>query len=84
MASTQLIGPTEAARRLGVSRGTIYGWLNDGKLEATISADGKNWGFTEEALAKVPKPQDTGRRVRQQFIKRLARAEMLEEIKSEE
>lgn len=41
MATTDLIGASEAAKLLGVSRSTVNRWARAGKLEPHVKADGR-------------------------------------------
>jgi excisionase family DNA binding protein len=44
-ADDHLIGARDLARRLGVTRGTVYRWLRDGKLTAAWTSPGGRFKF---------------------------------------
>ncbi len=48
MGDSELLTPEEVAKRLKVKKGTIYGWLRDGKLKGTKIGD--LWRIDEKDL----------------------------------
>lgn len=49
-AETVFLPPREAARRCGVSTGTIYRWISEGRIPKAIRTLGNHGRIPEEAI----------------------------------